>query len=134
MTPSPAIAVMNVVCAHYGLQTAQLSGRCRINRYVLPRQIAYWLCAEVVGMSMMEIGRKFDRDHTTVMHGVKQAQKRLSEPLVAKAVNILSERVREACGLTEAFAVLRSAPARVTFTMTYPRRVGCGVSREAVAA
>lgn len=134
MITSPAVCVMRVVAEHYGIQTAQLQGGDRVMKHVRPRWVAFWLCHEVCGMSFMEIGRKFDRDHTTVAHGVKRARDILANPIVRADVNRLAEIIRDECGLKESFAVLRTLPVRVTFTMTYPRPVNYGVSRETVAA
>ena len=36
------------------------------------RQIAFYLCRTHTTRSLPEIGRAFDRDHTTVLHGVRR--------------------------------------------------------------
>lgn len=45
----------------------------RRQRYITrPRQIAMYLCRELTGHSLPEIGRYFgNRDHTTVLHAVR---------------------------------------------------------------
>lgn len=131
MITSPAVIVQNIVAKHYGIQTAQLVGMSRAQRFAHPRQIAFWLCANVCGMGPAAIGRKFDRDHSTVSSGVHRAFSRmLSKPAVLADVNTLAALVRDACGLVEAFAVMRTSPTSVTFSMSYPRRVAPVVSRE----
>ncbi len=134
MTPQPVIVVTRTVAEHFGIQTAQLLGPGRERRFVWPRWVAFWLCSEVLGLPAKEIGRQFNRDHSTVLHGVKQARKGMGNAVRALEANGLAERVREQCGVREAFAVLRSVPVRVTFCLTYPHRVDCGVSRETAPA
>jgi len=36
--------------------------------------VAMWLCFKVTPSSFPEIGRAFDRDHTTVMHAVERVE------------------------------------------------------------
>ena len=134
MNNQPIILVTRLVAEHTGLQTAQLVSEGRERRRVQARWLAFWLCSDVLGIPAKEIGRRFRRDHSTVLYGVKQARKSFGNPVKAKEANDLAERVREACGVREAFAVLRSVPTRVTFSMSYPRYVDCGVSRETVPA
>ena len=134
MNNQPIIVVTRLVAEHAGLQTAQLVSDSRDRRLVHARWLAFWLCSEVLGIPAAEIGRRFRRDHSTVVHGVKQARKSFGNPVKAKEANDIAERVREACGVREAFAVLRSVPTRVTFSMIFPRYVDCVVPRETVRA
>ncbi len=65
--------VIRLVCKHYNIsRTAMLSSQ-RSQSIVRPRQVAFYLCKELTGRSLPEIGRKFgDKDHTTVLHGVRK--------------------------------------------------------------
>ena len=44
-----------------------------------PRQIAMYLAKQLTSRSLPEIGRKFDRDHTTVMHAVRKVEELILE-------------------------------------------------------
>ena len=44
-----------------------------------PRQIAMYLAKQINSRSLPEIGRKFDRDHTTVMHAVRKVEELIVE-------------------------------------------------------
>lgn len=62
--------IQRAVADHFGLTLADLIGPARDRKTSRPRQVAMWLCREITGKSMAEIGRAFRRDHTTVMHGL----------------------------------------------------------------
>jgi chromosomal replication initiator protein len=49
-----------------------LKGRARHKQIVVPRQIAMYLLCEDAHLSTPDVGRLLNRDHTTVMHGMKQ--------------------------------------------------------------
>ena len=55
-----------------------------------PRQIAMYLAKLLTLRSLPEIGRKFDRDHTTVMHAVRKVEELIQEDQsVAESVESL---------------------------------------------
>jgi len=67
--------IQNAVAEYYRIRRAELLAETRERRIVGPRQMAMYLCTEVTDKSLVEIGKAFRRDHTTVMH----ARNRLSE-------------------------------------------------------
>ncbi len=61
---------------YYGLKLADLLSPRRAREVARPRQVAMYLAKKLTPRSLPEIGRRFGgRDHTTVMHGVKQIEK-----------------------------------------------------------
>lgn len=38
------------------------------------RQISFYLCREILDMSLLKIGQVYNRDHTTVLHGIKKIE------------------------------------------------------------
>jgi chromosomal replication initiation ATPase DnaA len=62
----------------YGLSVEEICGYRRIVPYVRARQQAMWRMKTELGMSMPEIGRRIgNKDHTTVLHGIRAHQARL---------------------------------------------------------
>lgn len=59
-----------------GIRIADLLGRGRVKVLVAARQAAMVRCREEFGWSMPVIGRQFGRDHTTVLHAIRQHQAR----------------------------------------------------------
>jgi len=77
MMSTPALTVGFIqqrVAMAYGLDVRLLKSPRRSRKIARPRQVAMWLTEKLLpDMSYPEIGRAFgDRDHTTVMHGVRR--------------------------------------------------------------
>jgi chromosomal replication initiator protein len=64
--------VIDAVCRSAGVSRAEVEGRHRDRRVVLPRQIAMYLLREMTGLSFAEIGSLLGRDHTTVLHSCEK--------------------------------------------------------------
>lgn len=64
------------VCAHFDVRHNDLLSARRSRAIARPRQIAMYLAKRMTPRSLPEIGRKFGgRDHTTVIHAVRQIDK-----------------------------------------------------------
>ena len=62
----------------------------RARNVARPRQIAMYLAKQLTSRSLPEIGRKFDRDHTTVMHAVRKVEELIVEDSsMAESINDL---------------------------------------------
>lgn len=69
---SPQLIIM-LVGECYGFSASDIISENRQQQLVLARQIAMYLCRELLGYSYPAIGRLFGgRDHTTVLHSVKK--------------------------------------------------------------
>lgn len=81
-------AVLKVVGAEFGVSRAQLMAPTRSSRRVAwARQVAMWLFWQEEGCcSYSRVGEVFNRDRTTVRHGVKTALNRLSDQDADKLV------------------------------------------------
>ncbi|MDO8837996.1 MAG: helix-turn-helix domain-containing protein [Parvibaculum sp.] len=51
-----------------GLSFAMLLPQCRARRFSRPRMLAMWLARQHTDLSLPQIGRRWERDHTTVIH------------------------------------------------------------------
>ncbi|ARS25683.1 chromosomal replication initiation protein [Sphingomonas sp. KC8] len=64
------------VCDHYRIKQSEMSSARRAREVARPRQVAMYLAKQLTPRSLPEIGRRFGgRDHTTVIHAVKQIEK-----------------------------------------------------------
>jgi chromosomal replication initiator protein len=64
------------VSAHFNIRQAEMVSARRARAVARPRQIAMYLSKQLTPRSLPEIGRRFGgRDHTTVIHAVKQIEK-----------------------------------------------------------
>jgi chromosomal replication initiator protein len=66
------MSILTAVARYFGVKSDDLKGKARNKQIVLPRHIAMYLLREDGHLSTPEVGRLLNRDHTTVLHGVKQ--------------------------------------------------------------
>ena len=70
--------IQTVVANYYNISPAHMLGDSRCHRHAHPRQVAMYLCREMLGRSTPDIGKRFgDRDHTTVLHALKRIRDRI---------------------------------------------------------
>ncbi len=70
--------IMHAVAAQYGLSVAEIKGNRRAAKVARPRQMAMLIAREgIPNLSLPQIAKRFCRDHTTIMHGIRAARKRL---------------------------------------------------------
>lgn len=67
----PHDQILNQVTAEFGVSINDLTGRLRDREFVVPRQIAMFLIKEHTKMSLVEIGKMFNRDHSTVIYSIR---------------------------------------------------------------
>lgn len=66
--------ILRKVAERYNLRMAEMMSKRRDRSIARPRQIAMYLAKMLTTKSLPEIGRAFDRDHTTVIHAVKKVE------------------------------------------------------------
>ncbi|MCK1459142.1 hypothetical protein IVB34_12330 [Bradyrhizobium sp. 2] len=62
--------IQQLVCREFKITMKDLLALSRVPALALPRQVAYYLAKENTMLTLPGIGRKFNRDHSTVYHGV----------------------------------------------------------------
>jgi chromosomal replication initiator protein len=83
--PAPAArtysieAIQHAVCQASDVRLEDVLSRSRTARIARARQLAMFLSRELTDSTLPDIGRQFGgRDHTTVMHGCQQVQRKLT--------------------------------------------------------
>ena len=72
--------IQKKVAEHFNVKLADMHSARRARAVARPRQVAMYLAKQLTTRSLPEIGRKFGgRDHTTVMHAVRQIEKLSAE-------------------------------------------------------
>jgi chromosomal replication initiator protein len=67
--------IQKAVVDHYGLRMADMISSRRSRDIARPRQVAMYLSKQLTTRSLPDIGKRFgNRDHTTVMHAVRQIE------------------------------------------------------------
>lgn len=67
--------IQRAVAKHFGISVDNLISRSRINIFAHPRQVAVYLCHLLTLHGSSEIGRRFDRDHASVIHAIKKIRR-----------------------------------------------------------
>lgn len=76
--PPRVSQILGCAAEAMGIALEHLIGPRRARVLAWPRQVAMLVCVEMAPhASLPQIGRAFNRDHTTIMHGVKAARLRL---------------------------------------------------------
>jgi chromosomal replication initiation ATPase DnaA len=88
----PIARIQRVVAKDFGVKVKDLLSDRRTADVVAPRHIAMFLAKELTPHTFYEIGRRFRRDHTVVLHAVRKITARTkSDPKLHATV----ERIRQ---------------------------------------
>lgn len=66
--------IQRKVAERYNIRLSEMMSKRRERSVARPRQIAMFLAKNLTTKSLPDIGRAFNRDHTTVLHGVKAVE------------------------------------------------------------
>lgn len=73
-----AVLIKELVAAHFGLTPKALNQTTREGRIAWPRHLAMYLIRKHTGLTMIDVGRMFGRDHTLVSHACMKLSRLLS--------------------------------------------------------
>lgn len=80
--PSKRLAIADIqkeVEAFYKVSHADLVGKKRTRNIIYARQVAIYLCRQMLDLPFNDIGKKFNRDHSTVMYSVTNVEEKMKE-------------------------------------------------------
>ena len=72
-------SLAHIVAEVFGIRHEDILGRSQCREFVLPRQMAMYLCREKLKMPYTKIGHTFSKDHSTVMSSVKIIEEALQK-------------------------------------------------------
>lgn len=72
------------VAEKYNIKLNDLKGKSRKKDIVMPRQIAMYLCRELLSISLVSIANEFNRDHTTIMHGYDKVESEIQQSQILR--------------------------------------------------
>jgi chromosomal replication initiator protein len=76
--------IQTAVAEYYGISLGHMRSRSRDRNHVYPRFVAMLLARELTSSSLPDIAHRFGKkDHSTVIHGIRNAQKRIADDDVA---------------------------------------------------
>ncbi len=90
----PIGRVQRAVAKHFNMSVEVLTGDRRSADIVLPRQIGYYLVSRLTTKSTREISRRFNRDHSSISHGVQKIERLMRESAdVVEHVKLIRARL-----------------------------------------
>lgn len=89
----PARRAMQVVSVATACSIVDMLSPLRNPRYAKPRHLAMWITRQSGQLSYPQMGRAFNRDHSTVIHAVKNVERWMAaDPEYAAMANRLLAR------------------------------------------
>ena len=90
-------AILQAVCGYFEVKVNDIVGTSRMKKFAYPRHVAQYLCREMVGLSLPEIGARFGgKDHTTVLHACRKIGRLMqTDPNVQNLIAYLTKKIRE---------------------------------------
>ena len=87
--------IQTQVAEHYRIRKAEMTSARRAREVARPRQVAMYLSKQLTPKSLPDIGRRFGgRDHTTVIHAVKQIERlRASDAELDADIRLLTRQL-----------------------------------------
>jgi hypothetical protein len=70
--------IQDRVAADFGVSGDQVRARSKVQEWAHPRQVAMFMARELTPLSLPSIGRVFNRDHSTVLHGIAAVRRRMA--------------------------------------------------------
>jgi len=93
--PPSILRIQQRVAEAYAIPLIEMTSQRRSRIVARPRQVAMYLAKTLTPRSLAEIGRRFGgRDHTTVIHAVRQIEKlMMADKAMDARVRLLAERL-----------------------------------------
>lgn len=80
--------IKKVVGKHFNVRMEDFGAKRKTQSIAWPRQIAMYLATEMTDLSLPEIGREFNRDHSTVVHARDLIKEKIeTDPFFAAEIN-----------------------------------------------
>lgn len=87
--------IKKIVAKRYNLKIEDLTSSRRMQSIAWPRQIAMYLATNLTDLSLLEIGREFNRDHSTIIHARDVVQDKIDkDPFFSAEINALINDIK----------------------------------------
>lgn len=96
---TPIQDIQNAVAEQFNIPVIEMTSPRRVRDYAWPRQYAMLLARSLTRQTLPAIGKRFgNRDHTTIIHGIRAAERRIAgdEEIAAKVAEVRQKIVAQA--------------------------------------
>ena len=90
--PTPDL-IISQVALYYGVDEAAIRGKHRGRNITDARQLAMYMIRSITGLSTPDIGKYFNKNHTTVLHSIKQIEEALAEGKLADVIRDINTNI-----------------------------------------
>ena len=89
--------IQKVIADNYNITVANLRGKSREKKFVIPRQIAIYISSELTESSYSELGEEFGgKDHSTIMTAYKKISEQIKiDPTLESKIQLLIREIKE---------------------------------------
>lgn len=97
-TPRQKISVEQIlksVAAVFQVRVSDLRGSVRTKEVALPRQVAMYLAGKLINESLQMLGDSFGRTHSTILHAIKNIEKKMAEgdEILKKQIHMVERNI-----------------------------------------
>ena len=86
--------IIKIITDYYGVTMEDLRSKRKSRDISIPRQVSMYLLRQYTDMTFDDIGDYLDKDHSTVMSGVRKIEKMIGQdPTTANTIDALSKRI-----------------------------------------
>lgn len=87
--------IKKVVCKYFKISVEDINSKKKTNSIAWPRQVAMYIASELTTLPVTEIGREFNRDHTTILHAKQKVKEEIeNNPFFVPVINQLISDVK----------------------------------------
>ena len=89
--------IQKVIADNYQISVADLKGKKRDKKYVVPRQIAIYIARELTEIAYTELGNEFGgKDHSTIMTAYKKIAEQIKiDPSLESKIQLYIREIKE---------------------------------------
>ena len=88
-------SIKKVVGKHFSIKMEDFNSKRKTQSIAWPRQIAMFLTTELTDLSLPEIGREFNRDHSTVVHARDLVKEKINtDPFFTAEINQIITEIK----------------------------------------
>jgi len=88
--------IQNLVCRYFKVDPAELQSKSRKKIHSYPRSVYVYLCRQHTGMTVEEIGRSLNRNHSTILYASEVIAHKLKiDKKVKNQVEFLSQKLKD---------------------------------------
>jgi chromosomal replication initiator protein len=88
--------IRDFVASQFNVRTTDLQSKSRKKNIAIPRQISMYLARKYTEEALVEIGKAFNRDHSTVLHSIRVITETMARNSSLRGqVDLLSKKLQE---------------------------------------